>query len=235
MKILVIDDEQPTVDMFALFLNAYGYEVFTALDGLKGLEVFERELPDIVLTDIKMPGMDGIEVLTRIKRQAPLTEVIVITGHGDMDLAIKALNLDAADFVDKPVSREALDAALNRAKQRLAMAEAGQDEVSVSRRDGYVLVDIQGHITARSEAHLAQAFASADDSGLVLRFADSASINGAGLTTLSRLLKERQAGGRPVTAVGLSENFRKVFDVVGLSALAPAYATEAEAAAGLAG
>jgi len=118
-KILVIDDEKPTLSMFGLFLGAYGYEVFIAENGPEGIELFKKEKPPIVLTDIKMPGMDGLAVLKEIKKIDPKTEVIVITGHGDMELAKQALDLDAAGFINKPIKKEALDKALNKAQQRL--------------------------------------------------------------------------------------------------------------------
>ncbi|MCK4426087.1 MAG: response regulator, partial [Deltaproteobacteria bacterium] len=102
-------------------LRADGYEVLTAEDGKSGLELFEKEAPPIVLTDIKMPGMDGIEVLKRIKEISPETEVIVVTGHGDMDVAIQSLQLEASDFVTKPIVDEALSVALKRAKERLRL------------------------------------------------------------------------------------------------------------------
>lgn len=92
-KVLVIDDEKATLNMFRLFLGAYGYRVFLAENGKAGLDILKREKPQIVFTDIKMPGMDGFEVLKRIKQREPMTEVIVMTGHGDMDLAVEALNL----------------------------------------------------------------------------------------------------------------------------------------------
>lgn len=98
-----------------------GYEVLTAEDGKRGLELFEKESPPIVLTDIKMPGMDGIEVLKRIKEISPETEVIVVTGHGDMDVAIQSLQLEASDFVTKPIVDEALTVALKRAKEKLRL------------------------------------------------------------------------------------------------------------------
>jgi YesN/AraC family two-component response regulator len=121
-KILVIDDEKPTLTMFRLFLGAYGYEVLTAENGAEGLEIFKKERPPIVLTDIKMPGIDGLSVLKQIKEIDKKTEVIVITGHGDTDLAKQALTLDAVDFINKPIRKEALDAALQRAQKRLDSA-----------------------------------------------------------------------------------------------------------------
>ena len=118
-KLLLIDDEEPVRKIVGLYLRSHGYEVFAAADGQRGIELFQRETPPIVLTDIKMPGMDGIEVLKRIKQISADTEVIVITGHGDMDLAIQSLQLDASDFITKPVGNEALSIALKRAQERL--------------------------------------------------------------------------------------------------------------------
>jgi PAS domain S-box-containing protein len=118
-KLLVIDDEASTRDLLKLSLEIEGYTVFTAEDGAKGLEIFARENPAVVLTDIKMPGMDGIEVLRRVKEQSPDSEVIVITGHGEMNLAIQALQLEASDFINKPISDESLAVALRRAEEKI--------------------------------------------------------------------------------------------------------------------
>ncbi len=118
-KLLVIDDEASTRDLLKLSLESDGYTVFTAEDGPTGLEIFAKENPAVVLTDIKMPGMDGIEVLKRIKAQNPNSEVIVITGHGEMNLAIKALQLEASDFINKPISDESLAVALKRAEEKI--------------------------------------------------------------------------------------------------------------------
>ena len=118
-KILVIDDEKATLSMFRLFLGAYGYSVYTAENGTEGLEIFNKEKPAIVLTDIKMPGIDGLAVLQQIKQVAPQTAVIVITGHGDTALAEQAAALDAVDFISKPIKKEALDAALEKARKKL--------------------------------------------------------------------------------------------------------------------
>lgn len=118
-KLLLIDDERPTRKVLGLYLRSKGYEVITAADGREGIELFQREKPSIVLTDIKMPGTDGLEVLKIIKQMHPETEVIVITGHGDVDVAIRSLELDASDFITKPIANEALSVALKRAREKL--------------------------------------------------------------------------------------------------------------------
>ncbi len=118
-KILLIDDEETNVRVLAISLRSDGYEVVTAYSGEEGLEVFDRESPDIVVTDIKMPGMDGIEVLKNIKQRNPEVEVIIITGHGDIDNAIEALKHGASDFINKPVRDEAISLALKRAQEKL--------------------------------------------------------------------------------------------------------------------
>jgi DNA-binding NtrC family response regulator len=122
-KILVIDDEKPTLSMFRLFLEAWGYSVLTAENGSEGLEIFKKEKPAIVITDIKMPGIDGLAVLQRILDADPNALVIVITGHGDADLAQRAMENRAVAFIHKPIKREALDAALKKARERLDLTE----------------------------------------------------------------------------------------------------------------
>ena len=100
-------------------LKADGYEVIPAHSGAEGIAAFEKEKPDIVLTDIKMPGMDGIQVLKKVKSIEPQSEVIIITGHGDIDNTIEALQYGASDFINKPVRDEALSIALKRAREKL--------------------------------------------------------------------------------------------------------------------
>ncbi|EFK05344.1 response regulator receiver domain protein [delta proteobacterium NaphS2] len=120
-KILIIDDEITTLQMMKFFLGACGYEVLTAENADSGLEIFEKELPPIVLTDIKMPGRDVFSVLKTIKAMRPETEVMVVTGHGDKALRKKAFNLDAAEFFSKPLDTDALDAALRKIEQKIGI------------------------------------------------------------------------------------------------------------------
>ena len=122
-KLLLVDDEEGIRKVLSISLSDNGYQVFTAETGEQALEIFQREAPPIVLTDIKMPGMDGIELLQKIKHQNPDAEVIMITGHGDMDLAIKSLKYQAIDFVTKPINDDVLEIALNRAHEKIRMRQ----------------------------------------------------------------------------------------------------------------
>jgi signal transduction histidine kinase/FixJ family two-component response regulator len=120
-KLLLADDEEGIRKVLSIALEDSGYEVLTAANGEEALEIFRRNRPPIVMTDIKMPGMDGIELLQKIKQEAPDTEVIMITGHGDMDLAIKSLKFEATDFVTKPINDDVLEIALKRAHEKIDM------------------------------------------------------------------------------------------------------------------
>jgi len=122
-KLLLVDDEEGIRKVLGIALSDAGYRVFTAKNGEEALEIFRKEIPPIVLTDIKMPGMDGIELLQKIKHENPDTEVIMITGHGDMDLAIKSLKYQAVDFVTKPINDDVLEIALNRAHEKISMRQ----------------------------------------------------------------------------------------------------------------
>ncbi|MGD2036293.1 MAG: response regulator [Desulfobacterales bacterium] len=117
-KLLLIDDEPDILRVLSMSLKADGYKVVAAENGPEGLAAFKKEKPHIVITDIKMPGMDGIEVLKKIKELNADTEVIIITGHGDIENAIEALKHGASDFINKPVRDEALSIALGRAREK---------------------------------------------------------------------------------------------------------------------
>jgi PAS domain S-box-containing protein len=120
-RILIVDDEEDIRVVLRISLTDLGYEVFTAESGAEALRIIKEVDPPIVLTDIRMPVMDGIELLRKIKLENPETEVIMITGHGDMDLAIKSLKHEATDFITKPIKDEVLEIALKRAHERISM------------------------------------------------------------------------------------------------------------------
>jgi PAS domain S-box-containing protein len=117
-KVLVIDDEAGIRKVLSITLADAGYEVFTAVDGESGILLCREESPQIVFTDIRLPGIDGIEVLKRIKKEYHDVEVIVVTAFGEMEIAVKALQLNASDFITKPIDNDALLVALERAKKR---------------------------------------------------------------------------------------------------------------------
>jgi signal transduction histidine kinase len=119
-QVLLVDDEPGILKVLGISLADRGYRVLTAENSEEALRVFHEARPEVILTDIKMPGMDGIELLKRIKAESPDTEVIMITGHGEMELAIQSLKYDASDFITKPINDEALDIALRRALEKLS-------------------------------------------------------------------------------------------------------------------
>jgi signal transduction histidine kinase len=119
--ILLVDDEAGIRKVLGISLADLGYTVHAAEDAAAALTILDAVRPSITLTDIKMPGMDGIELLKAIKGRYPDTEVIMLTGHGDMDLAIESLKFQATDFITKPISEDALTVALKRAGERIEM------------------------------------------------------------------------------------------------------------------
>ncbi len=120
-SILLVDDEEDIREVVGMSLTDIGYTVHSAENGEKAMDLFRSITPPIVMTDIKMPGIDGIELLQQIKRENPETEVVMITGHGDMDLAIKSLKYEATDFITKPINVEALEIVLKRVRERIIM------------------------------------------------------------------------------------------------------------------
>jgi cyclic di-GMP phosphodiesterase len=106
--VLAIDDDEPTLGVLIELLEISGFKVFHAFEGQGGIEVFEREHPDLVITDIRMPLMNGLEVLARVREIDESVPVILVTGHGDLNNALKALREGAHDFLLKPINPEIL-------------------------------------------------------------------------------------------------------------------------------
>jgi len=119
--ILLVDDEEGIRNVLNITLTHAGFRVLLASDGDTGFALFKTQKPDIVITDIKMPGIGGIELLKKIKQMSPHTEVIMITGHGDMDLAVKSLQYEAADFITKPIDSNELELSVKKAVDRMSI------------------------------------------------------------------------------------------------------------------
>lgn len=221
MKILVIDDEQPTLTMFELLLSTLGHEVLLANSGERGLEVFAEHRPPLVLTDIKMPGMDGIEVLGRLKEEEPSVEVVVITGHGDMDVAIQALNLDATDFINKPLRLEVLQKALERVEERIKLSTEKFVTLATRFTSDTMVITVRGTLGTADEPEIKHAFKGAGKAQrIVLDFAENTSINGAAIALLTDAIRSFYNDGGKVVISGLSENFRNVFEIMGVTRFA---------------
>ena len=105
-RILVIDDESAIRDSLRMTLEYEGYEFVGAATGQEGLALAEREAPDLVLLDVKMPGMDGLEVLDRLRAMNDALPVVVISGHGTISTAVEATKKGAFDFIEKPFASE---------------------------------------------------------------------------------------------------------------------------------
>lgn len=131
VNVLVVDDEEDFVEMFSLRLQEIGENVTGVFSGREGLDALETGDFDVVVLDIKMPGMDGIETLKEIRRRFPLVEVILLTGHGSVDTAVAGMKLGAYDYINKPADfaefQEKLEGARRRKieqEERIRRAEA---------------------------------------------------------------------------------------------------------------
>ena len=105
-RILVVDDEAAIRDSLKMILEYEGYEVMQAATGEEGVKLIEREAPDLVFLDIKMPGMDGLEVLQKLRHLVDTTPIVVVSGHGTINTAVEATRLGAFDFIEKPFTTE---------------------------------------------------------------------------------------------------------------------------------
>lgn len=221
MKILVIDDEKPTLSMFRLFLAAYGYEVHTAGSGEEGLEVFHAVHPQIVFTDIRMPGMDGLEVLGRVRKADPYCQVIIITGHGDMDRALDALDMDASDFINKPVERQALNSALVRAEKRASRPGCQDFGLAVTGDGTRVAFGFRGRLSRGAYEKLSKAVtAVTPEQTILIDFHPEFSIDRQGLSDLTTVLQLAAERGIQVEMKGLSFNYIRFFEMAGIHKLA---------------
>jgi DNA-binding NtrC family response regulator len=117
-RILLVDDEKDFVEMLGLRLEEAGEKVISTYSGQECLQVLEKKEIDVVILDILMPGMDGIATLKEIKRRFPLVEVIMLTGHGTTESAVKGMKLGAFDYLLKPAHFGELIAKLESARQR---------------------------------------------------------------------------------------------------------------------
>lgn len=122
-RVLLVDDEKQFVEQLSERLKIRNYDVSTCCGGQEAIEELRQYLYDVVVLDVAMPGMDGIETLREIKKVRPLTEVIMLTGHATVESAIEGMKLGAFDYLMKPCDTEELTSKINNAHQRKAEQE----------------------------------------------------------------------------------------------------------------
>jgi signal transduction histidine kinase len=147
-NVLLVDDEGDIRDVVSMTLMDMGYRVRTAENGEEALALYRQAPAPVVLSDIKMPVLDGIELLRHIKRINSETEVIMITGHGDMQLAIMSLKYEASDFITKPINVDALEMALQRVHERILMRRKLNDYTNSLEQLVREKTELQDHLSS---------------------------------------------------------------------------------------
>ncbi|MDT8378459.1 MAG: response regulator [Desulfotignum sp.] len=118
MRLMLVDDEERFLQTTGKMIRKKGYDVLTANSGEACLEMLEKELVHVIVLDVKMPGMDGVETLKKIKQRYPRIEVIMLTGHATADSAVEGLKSGATDYLQKPTGVEDLIAKAEQAFKR---------------------------------------------------------------------------------------------------------------------
>jgi len=128
VNILVVDDEQVVLDSIRKLLKRENYNIFTVFSAAEALEVMRSEKIDIVLTDLMMPGIDGLELMALVKKDYPRVPVIMVTGYATINTALKATQLGAFDYIAKPFSKKELIAVMKRASDLVVAADVSGEE-----------------------------------------------------------------------------------------------------------
>ncbi|MCJ7687518.1 MAG: response regulator [Desulfobacteraceae bacterium] len=129
MKMMLVDDEKRFLSTTKKLLSRKGYDVLTATSGTEALEELRAHNIHVVILDVKMPGMDGIETLKAIKRTYPLVEVIMLTGHGTVDSAVEGLKSGATDYLTKPTDVQDL---IEKAEEAFEKRQVLEDKIRVA-------------------------------------------------------------------------------------------------------
>ena len=119
MKVLIVDDEQPIRETLEMVMLGKGYEVVTAGDGLSAIHAFDREQPDLVILDIRLPGMNGIQVLQQLKKKQKDAPVIIMTAYHDMETTIQAMKKGAYEYIRKPIDADELEIVVDKVAHNL--------------------------------------------------------------------------------------------------------------------
>jgi len=147
LDVLVVEDDVRVRDLLCRYISSQGHRVRSAGDGVEALELIGKSLPDLVLTDLKMPRMDGMELAAYLREHAPQVDVIVLTAYADRDSAIQALRLGVYDYLVKPLDLTELGASLRRVAERRRLMR-----YSETLRKKLIESRIMGHLIGISPA-----------------------------------------------------------------------------------
>jgi len=148
VKILIVEDEAPLRDLLRVELTRSGYLVQVAAGGQEGLARYREEIYSVVLLDVKMPDADGVEILRQMRAESNIPEIIMFTGHGNIETAVECIKLGAYDYLTKPVKLDELEMLLNKAyeKHRLRMENISL-KIEVSKFENHRIVGKSAAIT----------------------------------------------------------------------------------------
>jgi len=128
-KVLLVDDEEEFVETLAERMRSRGMEVATSNSGGEALDLVDSDSYDVVVLDLQMPGMDGIEVLERIKKRQPDIQVVLLTGHATVEKGVEAMKHGALEFLEKPIEISALSEIIQQAKaEKMILVEKDTEE-----------------------------------------------------------------------------------------------------------
>ena len=140
---LVIDDDKTTLDLLTFQLESEGFKVTTAENGLKGVELIKNNDFDVILTDLQLPDINGLEMVRRTKELSPHNEIIVVTGNDSTENAVEAIQLGARDYIVKPVDFDKLFVAIRNAVESKVQGE-------VNARQAAEIQELRGRLTSRT-------------------------------------------------------------------------------------
>ncbi len=135
MRMMLVDDEQRFLSTTKKLLEKRNYDVATASSGAEALDILEKKAIHVVILDVKMPGMDGIETLQEIKKRHPLVEVIMLTGHATVESAVDGLKCGATDYLMKPTG---IDELLEKAREAFEKRQRLEEKIRMAQSKKYM-------------------------------------------------------------------------------------------------